>query len=137
VIKIKDSWGITIAVLIVITAHIVGAFLLTSYRKSLQPPRNIIYNDTDKNYSYNAKLRYNPTISAQLDNPEIFNGLLELPAQSKSIVAYIPSAYLESIMLYEGDRLIGCFVTDTSKLSEPGINLENIFRISGLNTPCQ
>jgi hypothetical protein len=90
-----------------------------------------------RNYSYNAKLRYNPTISAQLDNPEIFNGLLELPAQSKSIVAYIPSAYLESIMLYEGDRLIGCFVTDTSKLSEPGINLENIFRISGLNTPCQ
>lgn len=135
-IKIKDSWGITIAVCVVITAHIIGAFLLTSYRKSFQPPRNMINNDTNRNYSYTARLLYKASLLEPVNNLDVFTSVTPLPAQSESVVPYIRGTYLHSIMLYEENRFIGCFLTDTRELSEPGVHIENVFHISGLDTPC-
>ncbi|MBP7056861.1 hypothetical protein KBB08_00030 [Candidatus Gracilibacteria bacterium] len=135
-IKIKDSWGITIAVVIVITAHIIGAFLLTSYKKSLQPPRNILNNDTNQNHSYNARLLYKTPLLDPINNREVFTGITQLPAQSKSVVPTRRDTYLHSIMLYEDERFVGCFLTDTRELSTPGVHIENIFHISGLDTSC-
>ncbi len=135
-IKIKDSWGITIAVVIVIMAHIIGAFLLTSYKKSLQPPRNILNNDTNKNHSYNARLLYKTSLLEPINNSEVFTGMTQLPPQTKSVIPSRNGTYLHSIMLYEDERFVGCFLTDTRELSTPGVHIENIFHISGLDTPC-